>query len=98
MRAEASTEDVWREAIELFRAAYRGDQLAGQLVLDTTADSRRLIEGLLQLLQVHLIDAGEASVSKFLAIAESAGPPPRYGARPMPTVRSQPFNRPRTAS
>lgn len=82
----------WTEAIELFRSAYRGDQLAGRVVLDTTAELRPLTEMLLQLLEVHLLDADDDSMSRFLSIAAHSGPPPRYGYRPMPHPR------PRTAS
>ena len=87
---ESSREDLWRESIELFRSAYLGDHLAGRVVLDTVSDTRRLTEGLLQLLQVHLIDADESSMTRFLSIAEATGPPPQYGSRPLPTFRTLP--------
>lgn len=74
----------WDEAISLSRAAHRGDQLAGRLILDTCDDLRPLTELLLQLVEVHLLDADEASTARFLAVAASSGPPPRYGYRPMP--------------
>lgn len=77
----------WAEAISLFQSAYRGDQLAGRVVLDTTDELRPLTEMLLQLLEVHLLDADDASMSRFLSSAAHAGPPPRYGYRPMPHPR-----------
>lgn len=88
--SDNSRESLWRESIELFRSAYRGDHLAGRVVLDTVSDTRRLTEGLLQLLQVHLIDVDERSMTRFLSIAESTGPPPQYGSRPLPTFRALP--------
>ena len=78
---------VWEEAISLFSAAYRGDHLAGQVVLDTATEPRLLTEMLLQLLQVHLMDTDSEAMSKFLSAAASAGPPPPYGARPLPRQR-----------
>lgn len=93
-----SRERLWRESIELFRSAYHGDHLAGRVVLDTASDTRRLTEGLLQLLQVHLIDVDERSMARFLSIAESTGPPPQYGSRPLPTFRAVPTPPGREAS
>lgn len=78
---------AWNEAISLFSTAHRGDQLAGRIVLDTATELRLLIEMSLQLLQVHLMDTEDSSVSRFLTAAASAGPPPRYGIRPMPRQR-----------
>ena len=75
---------LWDEAISLFRAAHRGDQLAGRMILDTCDDLRPLTELLLQLVEVHLLDADEISMARFTAVAASSGPPPRYGYRPMP--------------
>lgn len=75
---------LWSEAIALMRSAHSGDQLAGRIVLDTTTDLRPLTEMLLQLLEVHLLDTDDAAMCRFLSVAADAGPPPRYGFRPMP--------------
>lgn len=96
--ADVSRESLWRESIALFRSAYLGDHLAGRVVLDAVPDTRRLTEFLLLLLQVHLIDVDEVSMTRFLSIAEATGPPPRYGSRPLPTVRALPTSPGREAS
>ncbi|MFL0579840.1 hypothetical protein [Dietzia sp. 179-F 9C3 NHS] len=72
----------WAEAIDLFRAAHRGDQLAGRMILDTTGDLRQLTEMLLQLVEVHLLDADDDALARFVTAAARCGPPPRYGSRP----------------
>ena len=69
-------EGTWLEAIGLFQHAKAGDHLGGMRLLDTSADPKRVVHGLVRMLAIFLRGQDPRKIDQFLDASYRAGAPP----------------------